>query len=110
MRIASTAASGVALAALRLEVSAANTANVSTPGHRGARVVAEARAGGGVAAHVERPELASVGRVEPSGDPSDVDVADEAIAESVARHGLAACLACWRAADETLAALVSRHR
>jgi len=110
------AVSGLEAGQRRLEASARNVANVSTPGYVPVRTVETAERRGGVSGRLERAE--GPGGL-PSGDgaapgdfplPSGVDIGFETVQQSSALRSYAANLRVLEAADEMLGTLVQTKR
>lgn len=95
----------------RLAQSAANTANLETPGYAARRIVGVARVGGGVGG-VSMPTYApSTVRVEDGGGEtqlSNTDLVEETVTQVSSLRAFQANVAVLRTADEMMGELVDR--
>ena len=113
------AVSGMLAAQRRLEVSAGNVANVSTPGYVPARTTDRARREGGVESIVEREPSATglpatrpdaPAGVDGDGRPlSGTDLGTEFVTQITAQRAFEANLAVLRTENEMLGSLVRRR-
>ena len=107
--LAAIASSGMRLESQRLAQSAANTANVETPGYTARRIVAASRAGGGVSG-TSVPTYGPRGlRVEGGGgvsEGSNTDLVEERVTQLSSVRAFQANVAVLRTADEVLGELV----
>ena len=109
--LAAIASSGMRLESQRLAQSAANTANVETPGYTAQRIVGASRAGGGVSAQ-SLPTYGPRGlRVESDGsvsETSNTDLVDEQVTQLSSLRAFQADVAVLRTGDEMLGELINR--
>lgn len=110
--LAAIASSGMRLESQRLTQSAANTANMETPGYAARRIVGVAQVGGGVAG-VSMPTYApSTSRVEDDGsvtELSNTDLVEETVNQASSLRAFQANVAVLRTADEMLGELIKRR-
>jgi flagellar basal-body rod protein FlgC len=110
--LAAIASSGMRLETQRLAQSAANTANVETPGYEARRVVGVTREGGGVSG-VNMPTYSPRAmRIEENGaqtELSNTDMVEETATQLSSLRAFQANAAVLRTADEVLGELVNRR-
>ena len=110
--LAAIASSGMRLESQRLAQSAANTANVNTPGYEARRIVAASRLGGGVSGN-SVPTYGPRGeRVEADGSVtqlSNTDLVDEQVTQLSSVRAFQANVTVLRTADEMLGELIDRR-
>jgi len=110
--LAAIASSGMRLESQRLAQSAANTANVNTPGYEARRIVAASRRGGGVSGK-SVPTYGARGQraqADAGASPlSNTDVAEERVTQLSSARAFQANVAVLRTADEVLGELIDRR-
>jgi flagellar basal-body rod protein FlgC len=110
--LAAIASSGMRLESQRLAQSAANTANVETPGYEARRIVAASRSGGGVIG-TSVPTYGPRGvRMEADGGVtqlSNTDPIDETVTQLSSVRAFQANVAVLRTADEMIGELLDRR-
>lgn len=106
------ASSGLRLETQRLAQSAANTANVETPGYEARRIVAASQIGGGVRGHSEPTYAPHAARVEEDGsvtELSNTDLVEERVTQLSSARSFQANVAVLRTADTLLGELIDRR-
>jgi flagellar basal body rod protein FlgG len=110
--LAAIASSGMRLESQRLAQSAANVANVETPGYAARRIVAVSRVGGSVSG-VSTPTYApSAARVEEDGaltELSNTDLVEETVSQLSSLRAFQANVTVLRTADSMLGELINRR-
>jgi flagellar basal body rod protein FlgG len=109
--LAAIASSGMRLETQRLAQSAANTANVSTPGYEAQRVVGVTRAGGsvsGVSVPTYSPHATIVDDSGAVTEQSNTDLVEETVTQMSSLRAFQANVSVLRTADSMLGELIDR--